>query len=69
MKPARTGCGVPSMNNPCLLPIYRSEAFAEDLDPPAPLVPPQRRRVAGLMLALVPMVLVLVLASVVVRLV
>lgn len=57
------------MNSPCLLPPFRSEAFAEDLDPPAPLRAPARRMRAGWLLALVPLVLILAsgLATVVVR--
>jgi hypothetical protein len=47
------------MNSPCLLPPFRSEAFAEDLDPPAPLRAPARRMRAGWLLALVPLVLIL----------
>lgn len=47
------------MNSPCLEPPYRSEAFAEDLDPPAPLPSPSHRRIGLLIIALVPMVLTL----------
>lgn len=59
------------MNSPCLAPSYRNEAFAEDLDPPAPLVSaPRRRRLGLVLLALVPVVLALAsgAATVLVRL-
>ncbi len=39
---------------------FRSEAFAEDLEPAAPLIELPFRRRAGIWLALVPLVLVLV---------
>ena len=57
------------MNSPCLLPPFRSEAFAEDLDPPAPLRPPARRMPTGWLLALVPLVRIVAsgVATVVVR--
>ena len=57
------------MNSPCLAPPFRSEAFAEDLEPPAPLHSPARRMRAGWLLALVPLVLILAsgVATVVVR--
>ena len=47
------------MNSPCLAPPFRSEAFAEDLEPPAPLRSPARRLRAVWPLALVPLVLIL----------
>lgn len=49
----------PCLTPPCLSPLFRSEAFAEDLDPPAPPVTPARWRLALLLVAGVPVVLVL----------
>ena len=45
------------MNSPSLSPPFRSEAFAEDLDPPAPPVNLSRHRLYLLLLAVVPVVL------------
>lgn len=42
---------------------FRSEAFAEDLEPAASLIEMPRRRRVGLLLSLMPLVLVLVLVS------
>ena len=57
------------MNSPCLAPPFRSEAFAEDLEPPTLPRPPARRLRAVWLLALVPLVLILAsgVATVVVR--
>ena len=47
------------MNSPCLSPPYRSEAFAEDLEPPAPPVNLSRHRLGLVLLAVVPVILAL----------
>lgn len=47
------------MNSPCLAPPFRSEAFAEDLEPAAPRHSPAGRRRGAWLLALVPLVLML----------
>lgn len=58
------------MNSSRLAPPYRSEAFAEDLDPPTPPVRPTRRRLGLVLLAVVPLVIALAsgAATVLVRL-
>jgi hypothetical protein len=53
------------MNSPCLSPSFRSEAFAEDLDPPTPAAP-ARWPFALLLLAGVPLVLALLSGAAVV---
>ena len=47
------------MDSPCLSPPFRSEAFAEDLDPSPPLETPSRSRLGMLPLAVLPVVLTL----------